>query len=62
MYMVRLFNGVFLGEARWPSVREGSPIMLVVVASFAGLSLAAGLAATPLLNTVNGIVQQMLGG
>jgi NADH:ubiquinone oxidoreductase subunit 5 (subunit L)/multisubunit Na+/H+ antiporter MnhA subunit len=62
MYMVRLFNGVFLGKERWPNVREGTPIMLVVVAVFAGVSLLAGLAATPLLNAVNGIVLQMLGG
>jgi hypothetical protein len=34
--------------------------MLAVVAAFAGLSIAAGLAATPLLNLVNGIVAQML--
>ena len=60
MYMLRLFTEVFLGEERWPGIGEGSPIMLAVVAAFAGLSLAAGLAATPLLDLANGITAQML--
>jgi NADH:ubiquinone oxidoreductase subunit 5 (subunit L)/multisubunit Na+/H+ antiporter MnhA subunit len=60
MYMLRLFTEVFLGEDRWPGITEGTPIMLAVVAAFAGVSIAAGLAATPLLNLVNGIVAQML--
>jgi NADH:ubiquinone oxidoreductase subunit 5 (subunit L)/multisubunit Na+/H+ antiporter MnhA subunit len=60
-YMVRLFNAVFLGEERWPQVREGAPIMLATVIAFAVLSLAAGLAITPLLNLVNALVAQLIG-
>jgi hypothetical protein len=60
MYLLRLFSAAFLGEDRWPTLTEGTPIMLAVVAAFAGLSLAAGLAATPLLNLASGIAAQML--
>ncbi len=60
MYMLRLFNALFLGEERPRGVSEGTPIMLAVVAAFAGISLAVGLAATPLLNVVNTVVAQML--
>jgi NADH:ubiquinone oxidoreductase subunit 5 (subunit L)/multisubunit Na+/H+ antiporter MnhA subunit len=59
-YMLRLFNAVFLGEERRPGVREGTPIMLATVIAFAVLSLAAGLAITPLLNLVNALVAQLM--
>lgn len=60
MYMLRLFTALFLGEERRPQGREGTPIMLVVVAAFAGLSLAGGLGIAPLLNLVNDITIQLL--
>jgi NADH:ubiquinone oxidoreductase subunit 5 (subunit L)/multisubunit Na+/H+ antiporter MnhA subunit len=60
MYMLRLFTQVFLGEERWPGISEGTPIMLAVVAAFAGVSIIAGLAATPLLTLANNIASQML--
>ncbi len=60
LYMLRLFNRLFLGQERWTQITEGTPIMLAVVATFAALSLALGLAAGPLLGVVNGVVSQML--
>ncbi len=62
VYMLRLFNAVFLGNERFPGIREGTPIMLAAVIIFAALSLLAGLAITPLLNLVNGLVAQLLIG
>jgi NADH:ubiquinone oxidoreductase subunit 5 (subunit L)/multisubunit Na+/H+ antiporter MnhA subunit len=58
VYMVRLFNAVFLGEERMKA-REGTPIMLATVIAFAVLSLLVGLAITPLLNLVNALVAQL---
>ncbi|MCX5668968.1 MAG: NADH-quinone oxidoreductase subunit L [Candidatus Omnitrophica bacterium] len=45
LYLFRAFNLVFLGERKNPSlsVKEGSPLMLICVASFALLSLLAGI-------------------
>jgi formate hydrogenlyase subunit 3/multisubunit Na+/H+ antiporter MnhD subunit len=42
VYLFRAFNLVFLGEAKTQPVREGSPVMVISVASLAALSLAAG--------------------
>jgi NADH:ubiquinone oxidoreductase subunit 5 (subunit L)/multisubunit Na+/H+ antiporter MnhA subunit len=42
IYLLRVFNLVFLGEAKTPPVREGSPVMVISVAMLAALSLAAG--------------------
>ena len=42
VYLFRAFNMVFLGEAKTQPVREGSPVMVISVASLAVLSLAAG--------------------
>jgi proton-translocating NADH-quinone oxidoreductase chain N len=42
VYLFRVFNMVFLGEAKTQPVREGSPVMVISVASLAALSLAAG--------------------
>jgi formate hydrogenlyase subunit 3/multisubunit Na+/H+ antiporter MnhD subunit len=60
LYMVRMFTAVFMGEDSWPQIREGTPIMLVVVLIFAATSLALGFVATPLLNVANTVVAQML--
>jgi len=43
IYLFRVFNMVFLGEERFPSVREASGLMVACVAVFALLSLAGGL-------------------
>ena len=61
-YMLRLFNALFLGEnPRWKEIREGTPGMVLTVVAFAVLSILAGLAATPLLDIVQGLVGQMTG-
>jgi len=61
IYMLRLFHAVFLGPERWPTIREGAPVMLVVVIVFTALSLAIGFAMQPLVNTMNFVVAQMIG-
>ena len=43
MYLLRLFNMIFLGEARVVPAREGSRLMVASVAALAVLSLAAGI-------------------
>ncbi|MHB8158751.1 MAG: NADH-quinone oxidoreductase subunit 5 family protein [Desulfocucumaceae bacterium] len=43
LYLLRVFNLVFMGEARTPPVREGSKIMVTCVALLAILSLLGGL-------------------
>ncbi len=61
VYMLRMFNKVFLGKPTHPDLKEGTPIMLVVVIAFAALSLAAGLAIQPITNFINMIVAQLIG-
>ncbi len=61
VYMVRLFNAVFLGDLRIKAA-EGTPIMLFVVIAFAVLSMGAGFAITPLLDVVNALVAQLMMG
>lgn len=60
IYMVRLFSAVFLGEERWPQLKESRSIMPVVVMAFAALSVLAGLIVSPLMSAVNGIMTQLL--
>lgn len=43
VYLMRVFNLVFLGEAKGAAAREGSPTMVGSVASLAALSLVAGI-------------------
>jgi proton-translocating NADH-quinone oxidoreductase chain N len=43
IYLFRIFNLVFLGEAKTPAQREGSAVMVISVAVLAGLSLAGGI-------------------
>jgi proton-translocating NADH-quinone oxidoreductase chain N len=43
LYLLRVFNAVFLGEARMAPVAEGSPVMVFSVALLAALSLAGGI-------------------
>jgi NADH:ubiquinone oxidoreductase subunit 5 (subunit L)/multisubunit Na+/H+ antiporter MnhA subunit len=59
-YMLRIFNGIFLGAERQPEIKEGTGIMLATVLIFAILSLVIGLAASRLMNPVNAIAAQLL--
>jgi proton-translocating NADH-quinone oxidoreductase chain N len=43
IYLFRIFNSIFLGEAKAPSSREGSRLMVVSVAILAILSIMAGI-------------------
>jgi NADH:ubiquinone oxidoreductase subunit 5 (subunit L)/multisubunit Na+/H+ antiporter MnhA subunit len=43
VYLLRIFNLVFMGQAKTPSVEEGSAVMLISVAVLATLSLASGI-------------------
>ena len=60
-YMLRLFNAVFMGTPKWPTVKEGTPGMVSIVMVFALLSLLVGLLASPLLNAVNSLFLQITG-
>jgi hypothetical protein len=59
--MLRLFNAVFLGKARWSGIGEGTPVMVASVIAFAILSMLIGLAARPLLDVVQALVAQISG-
>jgi NADH:ubiquinone oxidoreductase subunit 5 (subunit L)/multisubunit Na+/H+ antiporter MnhA subunit len=43
LYLFRVFNMIFLGEAKTPNAREGSALMVACVALLAGLSLVGGI-------------------
>ena len=60
LYLFRLFNKVFLGEAKIPG-KEGSTIMIVSVVILAALSLIAGIFVSYPLQFVQAAVRQMLG-
>ncbi|MDD5634807.1 MAG: proton-conducting transporter membrane subunit, partial [Candidatus Omnitrophica bacterium] len=53
LYLFRAFNLVFLGEAKAPTVKEASPVMVAAVAFLAILSLGSGI----FINYSSGIVQ-----
>ena len=61
LYLFRLFNLVFLGEAKSPLAREGSRVMVASVALLAALSLVAGLYIVYPSGFVQVAVKQMLG-
>jgi len=61
VYLLRMFNAVFLGEPSHPEVKEGTPTMLIVLIAFATLSIIAGFAIQSLTNFVNMIVAQLIG-
>jgi len=61
LYLMRLFNAVFLGRPQLEPVKEGSPVMVACVALLAALSLAAGLVINPPFHLAQTAVQQMLG-
>lgn len=59
LYLFRVFNSVFLGQPLL-SVREGSPLMVICVALFAFLSLAAGILISYPGKIVQTVVQEMV--
>ncbi len=59
-YMLRLFNGMFLGAEQVQDIKEGTPIMLATVLVFAVLSMAIGVAIPSVLKPVNVVVAQLL--
>ncbi|MDO9391554.1 MAG: NADH-quinone oxidoreductase subunit L [bacterium] len=64
VYLLRLFNLVFLGEARDHSIhahKEGTPTMVWVVASLAFLSLAAGILVKYPMDLINIAVRDIMG-
>jgi proton-translocating NADH-quinone oxidoreductase chain M len=60
LYLFRVFNRVFLGEAR-TSVREGSRVMVACVALLAVLALVSGIFISPSSWFAQAAVEQMLG-
>ena len=61
LYLFRVFNMVFLGDAHGALVKEASPIMIASVAVLAGLSLLGGLLISPIARFAQSAAQQMLG-
>jgi NADH:ubiquinone oxidoreductase subunit 5 (subunit L)/multisubunit Na+/H+ antiporter MnhA subunit len=61
IYMLRMFNAIFLGQERWKGTKEGTPVMLAIVILFAALSLLVGFAIQPLANLVTQITSQLIG-
>ena len=60
LYLLRVFNAVFLGEGRLQA-REGSRLMVACVMLLAILSLAGGLFINPSAQFAQTVVTQMLG-
>lgn len=60
IYLFRLFNMVFMGQAQMPE-KEGSPVMVLCVALLAVLALVSGLFITPSSLLAQSAVRQMLG-
>jgi len=61
LYLFRVFNMVFLGEAQGPKVREASPIMVTSVAMLAVLSIVSGILVWYPMKFAQFSIQQMLG-
>jgi formate hydrogenlyase subunit 3/multisubunit Na+/H+ antiporter MnhD subunit len=61
IYLFRLFNAVFLGEAKTLPQKEGSPAMVFSVAFLALLSLAGGIFVAFPSGLVRRAVEQMMG-
>ncbi len=60
LYLLRVFNTVFLGESRL-EVREGSRLMVACVVLLAVLSLAGGVFISPSAQFAQTVMSQMLG-
>ena len=61
LYLLRIFNLVFLGEAQLPGIKEGSPVMVLSVSILAFMSLLAGIFINYSSGFVQTIVANMLG-
>ena len=61
LYLFRVFNMVFMGEAGELQAREGSPVMVGCVALLGFLSLASGIAIPMSSNFAHMAARQMLG-
>ncbi|MDD5439285.1 MAG: NADH-quinone oxidoreductase subunit L [Candidatus Omnitrophica bacterium] len=61
LYLFRLFNMVFLGEAKGAPAREGSPVMVLSVTLLAALSLVSGIYINYPAHFAQAIVKQMSG-
>jgi NADH:ubiquinone oxidoreductase subunit 5 (subunit L)/multisubunit Na+/H+ antiporter MnhA subunit len=61
LYLIRVFNRVFLGEAHTEPVKEGSPVMVTCVWALAVLGLIAGLYVTPSMQVARAAFEQMTG-
>ena len=61
LYLFRLFNAIFLGQAVTEPAKEGSPVMVGSVALLAAFSLAFGLLINPWSHFVQTTTVQMLG-
>ena len=61
LYLFRVFNMIFLGEARTPNAREGSALMVACVVLLAGLSLAGGLFVNYPAEFARSAAMQMMG-
>jgi NADH:ubiquinone oxidoreductase subunit 5 (subunit L)/multisubunit Na+/H+ antiporter MnhA subunit len=61
LYLIRVFNRVFLGEAHTEPVKEGSPVMVTCVWTLAVLGLIAGLYVNPSMQVARAAFEQMTG-
>ena len=61
LYLLRVFNMVFLGQSQLPAVKEGSKVMVFSVVLLAVLSLAGGIFIKYPFDFTQVIAQQMLG-
>jgi proton-translocating NADH-quinone oxidoreductase chain N len=61
IYLLRVFNMVFLGEVRFAGVKEGSAVMVISVAVLAALSLAGGILIYGPCQFVLSTIQQLPG-
>jgi proton-translocating NADH-quinone oxidoreductase chain M len=61
LYLIRVFNRVFLGDSKTEPVKEGSPVMITCVWTLAVLGLVAGLYVNPSVQLAQNAMKQMLG-
>ncbi len=61
IYLLRVFNMVFLGEVRFAGIKEGSAVMVISVAVLAALSLAGGILIYGPTQFVLSTIQQLPG-
>lgn len=61
IYLLRVFNLVFMGELKYPGIKEGFSTMVISVVWLAGLSLLAGIFISGPANLALIAAQQMLG-